>query len=213
MSGIQHFAYCPRQWALIHIEKVWSDNFYTADGQAKHERVNDPKQTELRGNVLSVRALRVSSRTLGITGICDLVEFYSSQNGAKLYGRRGKWIPYPVEYKRGHQKISDADRLQLCCEAMCLEEMLGTDCPEGALFYMQTRHREKVSIDKQLRDKAKSALIQMHHYYDRGYTPRVRLSSKCRHCSLRDICLPELTKREKVSTYIKRVIKSMENDN
>lgn len=212
LSGIQHFSYCPRQWALIHIEKQWADNFFTADGQVRHARVNDPSQTELRGDVLSVRALRVSSPSLGITGICDVVEFYANPDGAVLNGRPGRWIPYPVEYKRGKSKSIDADRLQLCCEALCLEEMLGVDCPEGALFYEQTHRREKVAIDRQLRDKTREDLARMHRLYERGWTPRVRQSSKCRNCSLRDICLPELTKRQSVSTYMDKALRTLEDD-
>lgn len=211
LSGIQHYAFCPRQWALIHIENVWKDNFFTADGQAKHARVNDPSQTELRGNILSVRALRVASPRLGITGICDVVEFHASKNGAVLHGRSGTWVPYPVEYKRGRSKSIDADRLQLCCEALCLEEMVGTECPEGALFYEETRRRERVMIDDRLRTEAKNMLLRMHQLYERGWTPRVKQSTKCRYCSLRNLCLPELSKRQSVSTYIRKALVDTES--
>lgn len=213
LSGIQHFVYCRRQWALIHVEQQWNDNYFTADGQVDHERVNDPNSTELRNGVLSVRALRVLSARLGVTGICDLVEFRSAhkgEEGAVLKGRPGRWIPYPVEYKRGNGHAELADQMQLCCEALCLEEMLGTDCPEGALYYVATRHRVRVAIDDSLRVQATTLLDQMHDLLRRGFTPRVRQTSQCRSCSLRDICLPELTKRQSVSTYLNQAVKSME---
>lgn len=153
LSGLQHFAFCRRQWALIHIEQQWEDNYLTTAGSLEHDRAHDYSESETRGSLLIMRDLRVFSRRLGITGACDVVEFRQSEAGVPLHGRSGTWLPYPVEYKHGAPKQTDADRLQLCAEAMCLEEMLACAIPEGALFYQQTRHRERVSFDESLRNR------------------------------------------------------------
>lgn len=125
--------------ALIHIEQLWSENYLTTAGHLEHERAHDYAASESRGDTLIMRDLRVYSRALGITGACDVVEFHKSNDGVPLHGRDGLWLPYPIEYKHGKSKTIDADRLQLCAEAMCLEEMLACDIPEGALFYRQTK--------------------------------------------------------------------------
>lgn len=127
LSGIQHFSFCKRQWALIHIEQLWSENYLTTAGHLEHERAHDYAASESRGDMLIMRDLRVYSRALGITGACDVVEFHKSNDGVPLHGRDGLWLPYPIEYKHGKSKTIDADRLQLCAEAMCLEEMLACD--------------------------------------------------------------------------------------
>ena len=127
LSGIQHFSFCKRQWALIHIEQLWSENYLTTAGHLEHERAHDYAASESRGDMLIMRDLRVYSRALGITGACDVVEFHKSNDGVPLHGRDELWLPYPIEYKHGKSKTIDADRLQLCAEAMCLEEMLACD--------------------------------------------------------------------------------------
>ena len=136
ISGIQHFAFCRRQWALIHIEKVWQENLRTAEGRILHEKCHDACQKEKRGGLLISRGLRVFSRTMGVSGVCDVVEFHEAEEGAVLQKHPGFWVPYPVEYKHGDGKSLDADRLQLCAQAMCLEEMYCTDVSKGALFYL-----------------------------------------------------------------------------
>ena len=136
LSGIQHFSFCPRQWALIHIEGQWMDNLRTVEGNIVHDRAHDNNLSESRKNVLITRGLRISSSTLGVTGQCDVVEFHHvKEKGAILQGHNGYWLPYPIEYKKGKPKVYPADELQLCAEAMCLEEMLCCEIPCGALFY------------------------------------------------------------------------------
>ncbi|MEE8738947.1 MAG: CRISPR-associated protein Cas4 [Bifidobacterium sp.] len=206
LSGLQHYSFCKRQWALIHIEQLWSENARTTAGSLEHRRVDDYGESETRGNLLILRSLRVFSRRLGVTGICDVVEFQRSAEGVKLQGREGKWAPFPIEYKHGVAKMVDADRLQLCAEAMCLEEMLVCSIPQGALFYHQTRRRESVPLDDSLRTKVKSLLVQMHEMYHRGYTPKARRKRACNACSLKDLCLPELCNAKSAKAYIEQQI-------
>ena len=147
ISGIQHFAFCPRQWALIHIEQQWNENVRTVDGNIFHQRAHHGEAHELRGDLLIVRGLHVRSEKLKITGICDVVEFRKSSNGVPIFGYDGNWMPYPVEYKKGEPKEHDADRLQLCAQAMCLEEMLSCRISEGALFYGEPKRRENLETN------------------------------------------------------------------
>ena len=193
ISGIQHFIFCRRQWALIHIECHWADNERTVSGELLHKRVHNPHLNEKRGDLIIVRDMPVFSRTLGITGHCDVVEFRWDETGVSLSNRAGRWLPCPVEYKRGRPKTSDADRLQLCAQAVCLEEMLACPpIPEAYLFYNETRRREPVGLDDDLRVQVRAAFEEMRVYYARGYTPRVKPSKACAACSLKDICLPKL---------------------
>ena len=206
LSGLQHFAFCRRQWALIHIEQQWQDNYLTTAGSLEHERTHDYSASESRGNLLIMRALRVFSRTLGISGVCDVVEFRKSIDGVPLHGRAGAWLPYPVEYKHGKSKQHDADRIQLCAEAMCLEEMLACSIPEGALFYQQTKHRDRVIFDSSLREQVVMMAREMHALFKRGRTPEVGLSKSCRSCSLRDVCLPKLVKTQSARQFIENAV-------
>lgn len=202
LSGLQHFAYCPRQWALIHLEQQWQENDRTADGRIFHTRAHDGPAHELRGDVLILRGLRVFSDRLGISGSCDVVEFHRQQGGVALPGYEGCWQPYPVEYKRGEPKQGNADRLQLCAQAMCLEEMLLCAIPEGSLFYGETRRRETVPLDAALRAEVVSDLEQMHRYFRAGHTPKAKPTKGCNACSLRDVCLPKLARLSNVADYI-----------
>ena len=202
LSGIQHFAFCRRQWALIHVEQQWQDNYLTTAGSLGHDRAHDYGESEVRGNLLIMRDLRVFSRRLGITGACDVVEFRQSDAGVPLHGRSGTWLPYPVEYKHGAPKQTDADRLQLCAEAMCLEEMLSCSIAAGALFYQRTRRREIVAFDDEMRSTVGTMYQQMHDLFSRGRTPVVKTTKACASCSLKDLCLPELKKAKSVQNYI-----------
>lgn len=213
LSGLQHFAFCRRQWALIHIEMQWTDNYLTVDGRLRHERTDDPDLTEKRGDLLISRAMPVRSERYGMAGKCDVVEFRADPCGVPLAGRDGLWLPTPVEYKRGHQKENDADRLQLCAEAMCLEEMLCCPpIPSACLYYMETRRREVVPLTAELREKVARMLTEMRALYDRGYTPRVRPTAGCRACSLSDICLPKLLKYPSAAAYVQTVWDGGEDD-
>lgn len=155
-----------------------------------------------RGDTLIMRDLRVFSRHLGITGACDVVEFHQSDDGVPLRGRNGLWSAYPIEYKHGQSKTVDADRLQLCAEAMCLEEMLSCEIVEGALFYQRTRRRERVELTEELRGTVVAMVQEMHQLFSRGHTPRVKPRKACSACSLKDICLPELLKAKSAEQYI-----------
>lgn len=203
LSGIQHFCFCRRQWALIHIEDQWSENALTAEGRLSHERVHDPELTEYRGGILTVRGLMVKSDRLRISGACDAVEFFEDENGVALHSRPGKWLARPVEYKHGSGTRDDADRLQLTLQALCLEEMLCCPVTRGDLFYMKTRCREHVDITPELRDKAESMVREMHDYEQKRYTPRVKPTKACASCSLADVCLPRLMRgRAPVRDYV-----------
>lgn len=213
LSGVQHFAFCRRQWALIHIEGVWQDNVRTTEGDIEHERAHNHAATDKRNNLLTVRDLRVHSARIGVVGDCDIVEFHRSINGVALAGRDGLWQAYPVEYKHGSTKnYTDADRLQLCGEAMCLEDMLGCSIPEGALFYQRTKHREIVLLDDKLRAEFLDLIGQMRSMFERGITPKPKWIPGCASCSLKNLCLPELSHRQNVGTYIARQLNSDDND-
>lgn len=207
ISGIQHFKFCRRQWALIHIEQQWAENAHTAVGELMHKKVHDPTLREKRKDVIIARSLPVSSRELGISGECDLVEFHRGEDGIKLHGHRGYYSVYPIEYKKGKPKISEEDKLQLAAQAMCLEEMFCTEIPEGAIFYGETRRRETVVITGDLRDEVIRMFREMHEYYTRQYTPKVRYSKACNACSLKEICLPKLGKTVSVKEYIEQSLK------
>lgn len=210
ISGIQHFQFCRRQWALIHIEQQWAENIHTVKGELMHKKAHDPHLTEKRKDVLTVRALPVSSRILGISGECDVVEFQKSEDGIHLFGHRGTYKIYPVEYKKGKPKDSEEDILQLTAQAMCLEEMFSTEILAAALYYGETRRRQEIEITKELRQKVKDVAAQMHQYYDRRYTPKVKTSKKCSSCSLKELCIPKLEKAGTVKAYIEHVLEEEE---
>lgn len=151
ISGIQHFKFCRRQWALIHIEQQWDENVHTVVGELMHKKVHDPYLTEKRKDVLITRALPVSSRELGASGECDVVEFHKNEDGIKLHGHRGLYEVYPIEYKKGRPKLDEEDILQLTAQVLCLEEMFSASIPEGAIFYGETRRREVIGITEELR--------------------------------------------------------------
>lgn len=203
ISGLQHFTYCRRQWALIHIEHLWAENVLTVEGKLLHERAHDSSLRECRGDVVIVRGMKVFSAELGITGECDVVEFHRSSDGVPLQGLEGKYIPFPIEYKRGEPRIDHANELQLCAQTMCLEEMLCCDIQEGALYFGQTRHRERVSFTEELRCEVKNALAEMHQFYQRKHTPKVKTNKGCRSCSLNEYCLPKMMKKKSVASYLK----------
>jgi CRISPR-associated exonuclease Cas4 len=209
LSGIQHFLFCRRQWALIHIEQQWKENVLTVEGKLLHKRADDPFFTETRKGVITARSVPVASYRLGLSGVCDVVEFTASPDGVQLPGHAGLYLPAPVEYKRGKEKHDHSDESQLCAQAICLEEMLSVAIPFGYLYYGETRHRVAVELNAELRNLVQAMSDEMHAYFKRGYTPRVKTSKACRSCSLADICLPEL--QDKViaaSKYIKQQIES-----
>jgi len=208
LSGIQHFVFCRRQWALIHVERQWQENALTAEGKLLHKRADDPFFSETRKGVIAARSVPIASYRLGLAGVCDVVEFTESPEGVHLPGREGLYAPTPVEYKRGHEKRDPCDEVQLCAQAICLEEMLSTTIPRGYLYYGETRHRVNVELTGELHELVRSMSEEMHAYFQRGYTPRVKTSKACRSCSLADICLPELQGNVvPASKYIQQQIK------
>ncbi len=210
LSGIQHFKFCRRQWALIHIEQQWAENVHTVVGELMHKKAHDPYLVEKRKDLLVARSLPIASRKMGISGECDVVEFHRCEDGVKLHGHRGDFSVYPIEYKKGKPKLTEEDRLQLAAQAMCLEEMFSTDIPEGALFYGETRRREVVEITEDLRQEVRNMFQEMHQYFERKYTPKVKYSKSCTACSLKDICLPKLGKSGSVKDYIHQMLKEDE---
>ncbi len=202
LSGIQHFAFCRRQWALIHVELQWNENVRTVEGRLLHEKAHDATSREKRGDLIVSRAMPVSSKELGISGECDIVEFHRAEQGILLHGYEGTWGVVPVEYKRGSPKESHVDILQLAAQAMCLEEMLCCQIPMGCLYYGETRHRQNVELTADIREEVKAMLKEMHAYFTRKYTPKVKWKKSCNACSLRDLCLPVLGKGKSAKDYI-----------
>ncbi len=207
LSGIQHFKFCRRQWALIHIEQQWAENEHTVMGELMHKKAHDPYLVEKRKDLLVARSLPIASGEMGVSGECDVVEFRRCEDGIKLHGHRGTFAVYPIEYKKGSPKLTEEDKLQLTAQAMCLEEMFSTKIPEGALFYGETRRREVVDISEDLRQEVRELFREMHQYFDRKYTPKVKYSKACSACSLKDICLPKIGKTGSVKTYIHQMLK------
>jgi CRISPR-associated exonuclease Cas4 len=228
LSGIQHFLFCRRQWALIHVEMQWRDNVLTVEGKQMHERADDPFFTEVRNGVITARSVPVASYRLGLSGVCDVVEFTASPpfrppiselrnggieggwgEGVKLPNREGLYLPAPVEYKHGKPMEKPADKAQLCAQAICLEEMLSVTIPKGYLYYGEIRRRVEIELTPELRKLVKEMSDEMHNYFSRGYTPRVKTSKACRSCSLADICLPKLQEKAMpASKYIKQQIEN-----
>lgn len=202
LSGIQHFQFCRRQWALIHIEQQWEENVKTVQGQHLHQKADQPFIREKRANKIVVRAMPVHSRELMVTGICDVVEFVKDINGITLAGESGKYLAYPVEYKRGKPKKNDADLLQLAAQAICLEEMLVSEINHGYMYYNGIKRRVEVPLTGDIKNKVRSTVKEMLHYYTRRFTPRVRTGSFCKNCSLQHICLPKLMNKRSVKSYI-----------
>lgn len=186
ISAVQHAIYCLRQAALIHIERLWEENRFTAEGRVLHQHADAPGKRNLRG-VRRVSALPIASARLGISGIADLVEFIPEPGGER---------PFPVEFKRGRTKLHRADEAQLCAQALCLEEMTGRPVPEGALFYAETKRRLVVPIDAELRRLTEAAIAELAVVFRTGATPPpTPETARCRACSLHDQCRPETVGR------------------
>ena len=187
----------------------WAENYRTVDGHLMHEHVHDQGFRESRGDCLTVRGLAVHSAELGVSGQCDAVEFHRDMRGVPLREREGLWLPYPVEYKRGKPKEHNADELQLCAQAMCLEEMLCCSISEGALYYGEPRRRTVVLLTPELRQQVRDSLAEMHRLYQRRYTPKLKPSKACNACSLKDLCLPKLMSRKRVADYLSAAMEEL----
>ncbi len=195
LSGIQHYVFCPRQWALIYLDQQWKDNVLTLEGHLLHSRVDDPTTRILNNGVVTLRRVSVASHSLGLYGICDAVELIPVADNQKgiLHPRYGgPFLPIPIEYKHGHTKVEHSDRLQVVAQAMSLEEMYDVEIPEGYIFYWETRRRERVIIDEPMRKLADEMSHEMHNIFDSKLLPSAEAGAKCKRCSLVDLCLPNL---------------------
>lgn len=195
ISALQHMLYCPRQCALIHNEKQWAENRFTAEGRVLHERV-DTRGRERRGGLTTARSVPLRSLRLGVTGVADVVEMHATEP------------PYPVEYKRGRPKAHRADEVQLCAQAMCLEEMLDVSVIEGALFYGRNRRRKVVAFDAALRELTERVAVETRQMLLDGETPPPEYEArKCNACSLKDVCQPRrLHRSAKVVQWLAKAI-------
>jgi CRISPR-associated exonuclease Cas4 len=188
LSGLQHVAYCERQFALIHVEQLWTENTLTILGRQLHERVDLPGQS-FGAEVRMARSVSLRSERLGLIGKADVVEFHREAESSDLV----LWRPFPVEYKRGRPKPWNADEVQLCAQALCLEEMLGIDVPRGALYYGTTRRRKPIEFAPALRTRTEAAAQRCHELFDARITPRIARNKRCDRCSLLALCIPDLT--------------------
>ena len=209
LSGIQHFRFCPRQWALIHIEQQWDDNRLTMEGILMHKHVDDPFYRQKCGEYIALRAVNVASHKLGLYGVTDVVELHLSDDAANSIKHPkypGLWQPYPVEYKHGKPKRNEIDEVQLAAQAMCLEEQYGISIPYGAFFYGEIRHRVEVEISNELRQIVTYCSSEMHRIFRTGQSPPATRGKHCNHCSLKDICLPQISDCTKVSYYLDKYL-------
>jgi CRISPR-associated exonuclease Cas4 len=216
LSGIQHFAFCERQWALIHLEQQWQENRLTSEGKHLHVHVDNPLENDKRKNVKTTRSVHISSHELGLIGIADVIQYIRDDRlpeneTVTLKGHSGRWKVIPIEYKRGRQKKDDIDRVQLCAQAMCLEEMLCIKIKEGFLFYYATKRRELVPFDLNLRQKVLELTKEMHEMFTAGTIPKSEEMEKCKSCSLCEICQPGWQKHgRRVEEYILKNLYSEE---
>jgi len=192
ISGLQHLAFCPRQWALIHLEQVWVENVRTAEGRLLHERADLPGESR-RASVRTVRGMWLRSERLHLTGRADIVEFRTDPEDLRT-------VPYPVEYKRGKSKPNDCDTVQLCAQALCLEEMLGVSIERGAIFYGDPRRRLEIDFTPEIRTRTEELAATMHRLYRNRETPAAVPGPYCRSCSLVDVCLPQATSHDDDAT-------------
>ncbi len=219
VSLIQHLLFCERRAALVHIERLWADNFFTMEGTIFHRKVDGDLPVESRGDVRVSRGLMLRSMELGMIGRADVVEFHlicdrekfdvdEPASGIRLENTAGLWRPFPVDYKRGRLRHEAGYEAQLCAQAICLEEMMGVAVPEGALFYGRTRRRKHVVFDKKLRQTTRQAAARLHELIASGKTPPAHYGKKCRDCSLADICMPKVAGAGKSATrYLSGVFK------
>lgn len=204
LSALQHLLFCERQTALIHIEQAWIENIYTAEGRLMHERADSGK-SESRGNVKTECGLLLRSLRLGLSGKADVVEFHFEDKKSRKLSQ-----VKPIEYKRGRPKAENWDRVQLCAQAICLEEMLGIEIAEGSLFYGKTRRRKDVAFDAALRKETEDAAKRLHELVASGQTPKAVYGDSCESCSMLNLCLPEIAgKKLSASRYLERAVNEL----
>ncbi len=206
ISGIDNFAYCKRRWALVHIEKMWNETSLTMEGHFMHEVVHDNNFTEKRGNLILSRGMRVVSHKLKITGECDMVELRKDIHGVNIVGRQGKYLITPVEYKLGKPNGTESAEMQLCAQAICLEEMFCTNIDFGELYYARIKKRVKIAFTDELRNKVIADVGEMNEYMKRQYTPKVKRKGSCSNCSMKDLCNASILKLS-ASGYVRDKLK------
>lgn len=207
LSGIQHFMFCPRQWALIHIEQLWEENKLTVEGHLLHTNVDNPSYRQKNGDTITLRSVAIASKKLGLYGFTDAVELVPTSDkdkGIKHNKYPGLWKPFPIEYKRGKPKTSMADEVQLAAQVMCLEEMYEITIDYGAIFYGEIKHRSVIHVSEDLRLLTMRLAKEMHKIYKEGALPKAEKSSCCGKCSLIDICMPKTKKQNNIDTYLKK---------
>lgn len=211
LSALQHLLFCERRCALVLVEAEWADNRYTVEGTHMHRRADgNERRVEQRGGVRIVRGLYVRSHRLGLTGRADVVEFHRTKDpaGAALPGIQGRWIPFPVEYKRGRRRRERGYEVQLCAQAICLEEMLAVSVPSGAIYYGKTKRRLDVAFDPDLRQETRNAAARVHELFEARMTPPAVREPKCERCSLIEICLPDHAGRGRsVASYLNEALR------
>lgn len=207
LSGIQHFQFCKRQWALIHIAQEWAENEATTHGQILHQKADNPYIKEKRKEILISRAMQVSSKTLGLYGILDVVEFHKQAKGVVLKGHRGYWVPTIVEYKRGKPKKDERDIVQLVAQTICLEETLDCQIDKGYLYYHSVNKKVEIEINQERRQRVHQLAMEMHQLYQKAQIPKAEYFKNCQRCSLVDTCMPRLSKKSRsVANYIQQSI-------
>jgi CRISPR-associated exonuclease Cas4 len=214
ISALQHYVFCKRQCALIHVEQAWAENHLTAEGRVLHESVDQVK-SESRKDIRNATAIRLCSATLGLTGVMDMLELHQKEGAldesgtaiaAALPNLKGFWQPFPVEYKRGKPKSHRADEIQLCAQALCLEEMLKVTINSGALFYGLPRRRTEVAFDECLRGLTKEAISGVHGMLTSGKTPPPLYTPQCRSCSLLDLCQPHICNTKSAKRWLNNTL-------
>lgn len=210
LSAVSHYSFCPRRCALIHSERIWSENYFTASGRELHANV-DAGGSESRRERRFARSLRLFSRELGVSGIADVVEFQrDDEAGAPVLGWQGRWIPYPVEYKWGTAKNEMPYERQLCAQAICLEELFHVRIPEGALYLGVEKHRRPVILAEALRNETKTVCAEIRRMLESGETPPAQSAPYCKSCSLVDDCMPSLS-RCSARLWLDREMKSIDS--
>ncbi len=218
ISALQHYIFCPRQCALIHVEQNWSENYLTASGKVMHEHV-DTRGHQKRKDYCTATSIRLTSKKLGLVGIADMLEFHqvseSTDAAGRVVGARLEnlplfWMPYPVEYKHGKPKEHRADEIQLCAQALCLEEMLNVEILKGALFYGKTRRREEIEFDDGLRKETEETAFKVHELVKKGVTPVATYGKWCEACSVFESCRPrEFSSRYPAKKWLARRIQEV----
>lgn len=211
ISGLQHVAFCEKQWVLIHMEQEWEENPLTIEGKHLHEFVHEQGR-ESRGAIRTVTGMRLRSLKLGLYGIADMVEFHHDSSGVEIknIANNGeRWIPYPIEYKRGRKRYDIADEVQLCAQALCLEEMLGLPILKGAIYYGQPRRRNVIDFSLEIKDEVYRLCSKARKLYEGECAPQYNTGTHCKNCSLANVCMPNLTSKDKSAKYVENILKDI----